>query len=234
MFRTTNQKYPLNQRLLCHNIPLFLVMSRNNGSTESCEDSHSSVPGSENPRTGDDHSVMSTFTWSQYTSVDSPRAPGSPVISAPSYGWSDSHGDSTRAQGHGEPPEEIPSEPQSDTIRSDYISDSVQSAYNGEINGRSDASQWGSGGPVEGESSNQEGFAPSTQEHQDPGGSPSGLLSIPPMSSFYDTDDDRESEEQRLTPDRPLGVIEGNGPVPRERGNIGESLGAERNQPNGV
>ena len=209
-------------------------MSRNNGSTESCENSRSTVPGSENPRTGDDHSVMSTFTWSQYTSVDSPRAPGSPVISAPSYGWSDSHGDSTRAQGHGEPPEEIPSELQSDTIRSDYLSDSVQPAYNGEIDGHSNAGQGGSGGPVEGGSSSQEGFAPSTQEHRDLGGSTSGLLTIPPMSSFYDSDDDRESEEQRLTPDRPLGVIEGNGPVPRERGNIGESLGTERNQPNGV
>ena len=184
-----------------------------------------------------DQDVVSNYTWSQYTSVDSPRMPGSSIDSAQIPTLPSSNERSDRARGHGEPPEDISSGYPSEAILSDYLSDSFQPASDEEVSGRLNGIN---GGASEG--APELGWSPQGCQaspfsgYQAPMGAPFASPGSPQQSvdqPSHNTDDDREDEEQ-LAPGQTTGIITGNGPVPLNRGNIGESLGTERNPPNGI
>ena len=217
-------------------------MSQNNGDMEPIASDGLSVSSPGDQHTDTDVSEMSHVTWSQYTSVDgpSPRVPGSLADSVPPSVQLDSRdGDSTHAHGHGEPPEDISSTYQEEegATQSDYLPSSLHSAGSQQANGQQ-------GGGSDWQLSMQGGFSSPASEDQTHGDAPFALSgSVNPQqpwmgqspSPTYNSTDDQEEEEQRsVASDHTPGLITGNGPVPLNRGNIGESLGPERNPPNGI
>ena len=217
-------------------------MSDKNGGAESIGNNGSSTSDQGEQRSDSDQEVMSTFTWSQYTSVDSPGMTGGLMgLMEPSEQHS-SQEDSNRARGHGEPPEEIMSTDQEEAIQSDRPSHSWHTTDAEGMNGRLDTVPEASEGVSEWEMSPQDGATSSIPEHQVFEGELPGLVNTPQQSEgqspSYHSEDDREDEEQHpqqyLTPDQTQDQIMGNGPVPLNRGNIGESLGTERDSPNGI
>ena len=143
---------------------------------------------------------------------------------------------SNRAQGHGEPPEEL----LSSTTGTDVLSGgSINSqfptggaGFNGQMNG---ASRDEAGDSAESEPSSGQGGHLQFPGYPTLTGAPFAAVDTPQPSAdppSSNTDEDREEEEPG--PATNMDTITGNGPVPRDRGNIGESLGMERQPPNGV
>ena len=217
-------------------------MSDKNGGVESVGNNSSSTSDPVEQRSDSDQEVMSNYTWSQYTSVDSPGMTGGLTGLTEPLEQQSSQEDSNRARGHGEPPEEIMSTDQEEAIQSDRLSHSWHSTNTGGMNGRLDTVPEDSEGVSEWEMSLQGGATSSIPEHQVFEGELPGLLNSPQQSEgqspSYHAEDDQEDEEQRppqyLTPDHTPDPIMGNGPAPLNRGNIGESLGTERDPPNGI
>ena len=217
-------------------------MSQENGDMEPIASDGRSASSPGDQHTDTDGSGVSHVTWSQYTSVDSPspRVPGSLADSVPPSVQLDSQsGDSTHVHGHGEPPEDISSayQEEGEATRSDYLPDSQHSTDSQQVNGQQ-------GGGLDWQLSMQGGFNSPTLEYQTHGNAPFALsgsvgpqqpwMGQSPSPTYHSTDDQEEEEQRSVASDRTPGLITGNGPVPRDRGNIGESLGSERNPPNGI
>ena len=143
---------------------------------------------------------------------------------------------SNRAQGHGEPPEELLSlTPGTDVLSEGSMSSRLLTDAEGSSGQMNGASGGEPGDSVESDPSSDQGGHSMFPGYPTLGGAPFAAVDTPqqPMSPpVSNTDEDREDEELRPPPN--MDTITGNGPVPRNRGNIGESLGTERNPPNGA
>ena len=143
---------------------------------------------------------------------------------------------SNRAQGHGEPPEELLSmTPNTAVLPEGLLSSWLPTGGEGSNGRLNSTGGGGSEDPTESEPSpNQGGLSP-FPGYPTSDGAPFAAMGTPQQSMsppLYYTDEDQEDEEQR--PPQNMGTVTGNGPVPLNRGNIGESLGTERNPPNGA
>ena len=143
---------------------------------------------------------------------------------------------SNRAQGHGEPPEELLSlTTDTDTLSGESVnsqSPARGAGFGGQMNG---ASGGGAGDSAELEPSSGQGGHSQPIGHPAWMGAPFAAVDTPQSPAYppsSTTDEDREEGVPGPAPN--MDTITGNGPVPRDRGNIGESLGMERQPPNGV
>ena len=218
-----------------------------NGNAPNSETGHcSDTRGSEERDVNGAPSVVSRNTWSQYTSVWSPRSPDSPpniesLTQPTTTNWS------TRAQGHGEPPEEIFSEnafsSNSGEEPSAYSSGPLISVNNGGVNGLSGTidragleemsalGPSGQGGAVDTPSPMRQIFDGEQLTSLEATPQP---MNPPTRREAEDEEDEEQQSPQFLSPENQWDMVMGNGPAPTDQGNIGDSIGTVLNPPNGI